>query len=81
MFGSYARGTQSRKSDIDLLIVCETDETFFRRHRDFLELYEIFQEELDLLIYTPLEWEEIKERTFFKKILEEGKIIYERGKG
>lgn len=79
MFGSHARGTQDKKSDIDLIIVCDTEEPFFRRHREFLELYRIFQEELDLLIYTPSEWERIKERFFFKKVLEEGKIIYERG--
>ncbi len=79
LFGSRARGTQNRSSDIDLIIICDTDEPFFRRHKDFIDLYLLVEEELDLLIYTPSEWESMQERLFFKRLLEEGRVLYERG--
>ena len=38
VFGSSARGTQTRKSDLDLLIVLATDKRFFDRYEDFEEI-------------------------------------------
>jgi predicted nucleotidyltransferase len=34
VFGSWARGTNTRRSDLDLAIVLDTDRTFLERHLD-----------------------------------------------
>ena len=78
IFGSYARQLETRKSDIDLMIVLETEKRFFDRYDDFYDIYEHLRgAEIDLLIYTPEELEKISHRPFIQKILKEGYPIYE----
>ncbi|MDD5167743.1 MAG: nucleotidyltransferase domain-containing protein [Syntrophales bacterium] len=78
LFGSAARGDETKKSDIDLMIVVETDKRFFDRYDAFDEISEIMKgTSVDLLIYTPQELENISHRPFIRKILAEGRIIYE----
>ncbi|MFO7801397.1 MAG: nucleotidyltransferase domain-containing protein [Desulfovermiculus sp.] len=80
LFGSWARGTQTRRSDIDLLIVVETDKRWLDRDQDFANIYRLFPKQgVDLLIYTPEELEDIIHRPFIQRILGEGKVIYESG--
>ena len=79
IFGSYSRQMESRRSDIDLMIIVETDKRFFDRYDDFDDIYEnIRGADIDMLIYTPRELEKISHRPFIKKILREGYLIYER---
>ena len=79
LFGSYARGSQTRKSDLDLVIILETDKRFFDRYNDFNEIHKLIKDCIvDFLIYTPKEFKDISHRKFIKKILGEGKTIYER---
>jgi predicted nucleotidyltransferase len=78
LFGSISRGAKSRKSDIDLLLVVETEERFFDRYRRFEEIYaKLKGRSVDMLIYTPSELERIAHRPFIRRILAEGKTIYE----
>jgi predicted nucleotidyltransferase len=78
LFGSAVRDTETKKSDIDLMIVMETDKRFFDRYDAFDEISEIVKgTPVDLLIYTPQELENISHRPFIRKILSEGKTIYE----
>jgi len=78
LFGSISRGTKSRKSDIDLLLVVETEERFFDRYRHFEKIYaQVKGRSVDMLIYTPSELERIAHRPFIRRILAEGKTIYE----
>ena len=77
LFGSLARDDIGLASDIDLLVVQETKKRFMER---LIELYEVINPRyaLDLLVYTPSEFNEMKENTIFvKKILSEGKLLYE----
>jgi predicted nucleotidyltransferase len=78
LFGSLARGTQSRRSDVDLIVIEDTDKPFFDRYDDFTDLLLEMPFAVDLLIYTPDEWRGVSRRPFFKKVLEEAKVIYER---
>ena len=79
LFGSFARDTQSKKSDIDIMIVMQTNKRFFKRFDDFTEVYEkIRARSIDLLIYTPEELDAISHRRFIRQILDEGITIYER---
>ena len=73
MFGSVARGEADEWSDLDLVVIADTDRTFFERFRDFDGLYEIWPR-LDLLVYTSAEFERMldEENPFLLRVLEEG---------
>lgn len=78
LFGSFSRGTQTRKSDVDLMIVAETLKRFFNRYEDFESIQQILPDRsVDMLIYTPDELSKIADRTFIRRILEEGELLYE----
>jgi len=78
VFGSTARATRSKKSDLDLMIIMNSKKRFFDRYDDFYEVYDVVKgQSVDMLIYTPEEIERISGRNFIKKILSEGKTIYE----
>lgn len=55
VFGSFATGTMTPDSDIDLMLVVETDVPFTRRAIAFEDLCDIHPA-LDLLVYTPAEF-------------------------
>lgn len=79
VFGSLARGEASRRSDLDLIVVQDTDKRWLDRYDDLLR--EIVQavpgRDVDLLIYTPQELARLTDRPFIATILREGKTIYE----
>ena len=78
LFGSFAKGTQTRKSDVDLMIITETDKRFFDRYYEYECIQQILSDSsVDMLIYTSDELSEISHRVFIKQILEEGEIMYE----
>ncbi len=77
LFGSLAKDDISPASDIDLLVVQETKKRFIER---LGELYELIDPKyaLDLLVYTPSEFDKMKKESIFvKQILREGKLMYE----
>ena len=43
LFGSYARGQADEYSDLDLIIVADTDRPFFKRHTDYSAIYEVWR--------------------------------------
>ena len=73
VFGSVARGEADEWSDLDLIVIADTDRTFFERFRDFGGLYEVWPR-LDLLVYTSAEFERMvdEENPFLLRALEEG---------
>ena len=78
VFGSCSRKSETKKSDLDLMIVVDTEKRFFDRYEAFEEIYALIKgRAIDMLIYTPSELESILHRPFIKRILTEGKIIYE----
>lgn len=80
LFGSSARGTGTRHSDLDILIVLDSDQRFFDRYDSFDEIFDrLPNRAIDLLIYTPDELERIRHRPFIRDLLKEGKTIYEQG--
>ena len=76
IFGSYANGSEDEYSDLDILIVKKTDKDFFYRFQEVSALYELGVP-LDLLIYTPEEFTEMKEahNPLICNILKNGKKI------
>lgn len=74
LFGSLARGGIGSESDIDLIVVKETEKKFLDRLDEF---YEDVSVAIDLLVYTPDEFNHLKKRSFIKKAMEEGVTLYE----
>ena len=78
LFGSYSRGSETRKSDLDLMIVMDTEKRFFDRYDQFEKIQKMIKNRaVDLLIYTPEELNRIAHRPFIRQILTEGRIVYE----
>ena len=80
LFGSHARGEADDASDVDLAIVAESQRPFVERFKDYFEVITACPVAIEILVYTPEEFEAMREREspFVLRILEEGKIIYER---
>ena len=80
LFGSYASGNQNNNSDIDLLVIKESDEPL--QYRDFeIRKYLIGTSiPLDIIVYTNAEYEEEKSNrySFISNTLKTSKILYER---
>ena len=82
VFGSYARGEATKYSDLDLIIVADTDKRFPQRHKDYSPVFRSLYpwgKGIDLLIYTPEELDSMQRqnRPFICKALAEGIVIYE----
>jgi len=77
LFGSYARGKEDLFTDLDVLVIMRTDLDFVERLR-FLYSKMAVPVDLDLLCYTPEEWENLKTRPFFRRALQEEKVVYEK---
>lgn len=78
LFGSCARDADTRRSDLDLMIVMATEKRFFDRFDQFDSIYRLISDRaIDLLIYTPDELKKISHRPFIRRILHEGLTIYE----
>lgn len=76
LFGSLARGESRSASDIDLLIVEETDKPFLERVG---AVYSAIQprKAVDILVYTPRELERLSETSsFVRRVLSEGRVLY-----
>ena len=81
LFGSYVAGNVRNSSDLDLLIIKRTDERFYQRPLKIHTLFNPYIYNLDILVYTPEEFEKSKERinTIAYTINNTGRIIYESG--
>ena len=79
LFGSLAQEQVHLWSDIDLIVVTDTDARFLDRTKEMLQLLEP-RVGLDILVYTPSEFEQLlKNRPFFQQeIAAKGKVLYER---
>jgi predicted nucleotidyltransferase len=79
VFGSVARGEPSPHSDVDLILIEQTDKRFLDRYEGLqFDLNNAFPgAAVQMLIYTPEEMEWMQKRRFIAKALREGKVIYE----
>ncbi len=79
LFGSFANGPIHEWSDLDLVVVAETDLPFYERLKQVILLVRA-QVGIDVVVYTPHEWEEMqRDRLFVRvEIAGKGRVIYER---
>jgi HEPN domain-containing protein/predicted nucleotidyltransferase len=80
LFGSHAAGGAREGSDIDLLIVRETDQRPIDRRIEVERLLSDRRVPLDILVYTP---EEVRElyaagSPFVEEMIETGRVLYMR---
>lgn len=76
VFGSYARGRADLFTDLDVLVVMNSNEPFLERQGRLYRLLAV-SVDLDLLCYTPQEFEALKTRPFLRQVLREEVVIYE----
>ncbi len=78
LFGSYARGTADAFSDVDLVFIEDTLRPFVERGLAHLPLFKMGVG-VDLLVYTPKEYQMLKEQRnpLVERVEEEGITIYE----
>ncbi len=81
LFGSYAKGNAREDSDVDLLIIAESNLPRFKRSRMLYKLFRPYPFAMDLIIYTPQEIEKGKKYpvSFVSRALREGEVVYARG--
>ncbi|MBC7227677.1 MAG: nucleotidyltransferase domain-containing protein [Thermoflexales bacterium] len=78
LFGSFARGDDHGLSDVDLVIIRETDRPFVERIGEVLALCDSLLP-VEPLVYTSAEFAHLVEERnpFIEQVLREGKVIYE----
>lgn len=81
LFGSHARGNATENSDVDLMIIAESDLPRFKRSRELYKLFRPYPFGMDLIVYTPKEIEKGKKSSvsFVSNVLREGMVLYARG--
>jgi predicted nucleotidyltransferase len=80
LFGSHARGEAGENSDVDLMIIAESDLPRFKRSRELYKQLRPYPFGMDLVVYTPQEIERGKKShvSFVSAVLREGKTLYVR---
>ena len=80
LFGSYAVGTPNSDSDIDLLIIKDSDLPRHRRSFDIQKMLIGSMIPMDILVYTNNEFEKEKNEkySFLNSVIKTSKVLYER---
>jgi predicted nucleotidyltransferase len=78
LFGSYAAGRRDLFTDIDLLVVMDSTKDYVTRTAN---LYASLQAgiDLDLLVYTPDEFENMRQKSFLRNALKHAEVLYAKG--
>ena len=78
VFGSHAKNLQDSQSDLDVIVVYQTDKKFLDRLEELYLKWNI-PKAVDILAYTPEEFERmLSENTFIQHSVSEGITVYER---
>ncbi|CAN5888030.1 nucleotidyltransferase domain-containing protein [soil metagenome] len=80
LFGSLARGETHEWSDIDLIVVKDTDMSYEERVKALLPVLRGGLVGADIVIYTPEEYESSKQARWglVRDVERDGKVLYER---
>lgn len=62
-----------------MILIMDTTARFFKRYDCLEEIYDHLKGmQVDILVYTPIEFKQMRDRPFIKQALKEGKVIYEQ---
>ena len=88
LFGSYAKGVFDEESDLDLVVILNTEmipETYDKKLEIKVQvrdsIYELSRQiAIDLVVYTKGEFKMLKDlqTSFYNEIMNTGKVIYEK---
>lgn len=80
LFGSYANGKPNENSDLDLLIIKDSDKPRPDRSTEIRKMLYGSMIPMDLIVYTNSEVQESlsKKYTFIYQAITNGKVVYER---
>jgi predicted nucleotidyltransferase len=80
LFGSHGRGDSHLRSDLDILVIKESDEPRYRRSIPLFSALSDIMVPMDILVYTPEEihdWSNVRQ-AFHTTAIREGRVLYER---
>jgi len=77
LVGSYAKGRADLFTDLDLVVIMQTDLSFIDRLK-LIYGNLCLPVDVDVLCYTPEEFEKIKAKDFFRNLLKDEVVLYER---
>lgn len=80
LFGSMSDGSIHEWSDIDLVILKETEKSFYERLREVASICDS-DVSIHYFVYTPQEFSRLRRAGHFfvnHEIIEKGKVLYER---
>ena len=80
LFGSHARAEATENSDVDLLVVADSDLPRHKRSRELYLLFRPYPFGMDIDVYTPDELDAAGRTplSFVSTVLREGKTLYTR---
>jgi uncharacterized protein len=80
LFGSYAAGNPTNSSDLDLLIIKDTNLPYHKRSFDIHKALIGLMVPIDILVYTQNEFEQERNESssFLNSAIKTSKILYER---
>ena len=82
LFGSAARGDADEYSDVDLVLIKQTEQRFFQR---LVEAGSFVPPDIsaDVFVYTPEEFQSMVDagNPFIEQVLQDGKILFEKSPG
>ena len=80
LFGSYATGIPNADSDVDILIIKDTDLPRYKRGKYIRKYLTDFRFPKDIIIYTPSEIERWKDcqLAFITSAVNNGEILYDK---
>jgi len=83
LFGSVARGDADEYSDIDLIVVKQSDQRFVERLVEVMAFLPRDVVKADVLVYTPEEFQAMQEQgnPFIEQALKDGIVLYENSEG
>ncbi len=83
LFGSYANGTASEDSDIDIFVIKESELPRPQRSMQLRRMLLGSQIPMDIIVYTPEEVKKDKDEkySFVYEVLNSGKTVYEQNNG
>ncbi len=79
LFGSWARGRATRRSDLDLLVIWQTDLPPTERIGLVLQALKDAPLSVEPVVYTPEEFADRRDLPFLRGVLKEARVLYERG--
>lgn len=80
LFGSYAMGNATNNSDLDLLVIKDTDLPYHKRSFDIHKSLIGLMIPIDILVYTQKEFDQERneQSSFLNLAMKTSKVVYER---